>query len=161
MPSPDGKWVAFAERYHAFIAAFPHSGRTVDLGPKVSAFPVTQVSRDAGMYLHWSGDSRALHWSLGPELYTRDLSKTFTFVEQARRRSAGPARDQGRDRSASQRRATMPEGTVALEGARIITMNAQAPRGGVIENGTIVVRGNRIVAVGPSGAGARAQPAPR
>ena len=34
VPSPDGKWVAFAERYHAFVAAFPRSGRPVDLGPE-------------------------------------------------------------------------------------------------------------------------------
>ena len=26
----------------------------------------TRVSKDAGEYLHWSGDSQRLHWSLGP-----------------------------------------------------------------------------------------------
>ena len=35
VPSPDGKWVAFAERYRAYVAAFPRSGRPVDLGPTV------------------------------------------------------------------------------------------------------------------------------
>ena len=35
--------------------------------------------------------------------------------------------------------------------ARLVTMNAGAPRDGVIENGTVVVRGNRIEAIGPSG----------
>ena len=40
----------------------------------------------------------------------------------------------------------MPEGAVALVGARIVTMRGDE----VIENGTIVVRGNRIAAVGPS-----------
>ncbi len=39
-----------------------------------------------------------------------------------------------------------PTGTVALRGARIITMKGDE----VIENGTIVIRGNRIAAVGPS-----------
>jgi imidazolonepropionase-like amidohydrolase/Tol biopolymer transport system component len=148
VPSPDGKWVAFSERYRTFIAAFPHSGRTVDLGPKVSAYPVAQASRDAGMYLHWSGDSRALHWSLGPELYTRDLTKTFTFVDQAAEKPE-PAETTGVPIGFN---ATSddPEGVVALEGARIITMSAQAPKDGVIENGTIVVRGNRIEAIGPA-----------
>jgi imidazolonepropionase-like amidohydrolase/Tol biopolymer transport system component len=149
VPSPDGKWVAFSERYHAFIAAFPHSGRTVDLGPKVSAYPSTQVSRDAGMYLHWSGDSRALHWSLGPDLYTRDLSKTFTFLGQNLEK-ADPVEAKGVpigfDAASDD-----PGGAIALEGARIIPMSVQAPPSGAIENGTIVVRGNRIEAVGPSG----------
>ena len=149
VPSPDGKWVAFSERYHAFIAAFPHSGRTVDLGPKVSAYPSTQVSRDAGMYLHWSGDSRALHWSLGPDLYTRDLSKTFTFLDQNLEK-ADPVEAKG-TAIGFDAQSDDPGGAIALEGARIITMSAQAPRGGAIENGTIVVRGNRIEAVGPSG----------
>jgi imidazolonepropionase-like amidohydrolase len=39
-----------------------------------------------------------------------------------------------------------PEGTVALVGARVITMDGDE----VIEQGTVVVRGNRIVAVGPA-----------
>jgi imidazolonepropionase-like amidohydrolase/Tol biopolymer transport system component len=149
VPSPDGRWVAFSERYHAFIAAFPRSGRTVDLGPKVSAYPSAQVSRDAGTYLHWSGDSRALHWTLGPDLYTRDLSKTFTFVDQALDKPE-PAEAKG-VAIGFNAPSDEPDGTVVLEGARIITMNPQTPRGGVIENGSIVVRGNRIDAVGPSG----------
>ena len=43
-----------------------------------------RVSRDAGFYLHWSGDSRRLHWALGPELFTRDLADTFAFVDGSR-----------------------------------------------------------------------------
>ena len=73
VPSPDGRWVAFPERYQAFVGAFPRTGRPIDLGPAVAAFPVARISRDAGMYLHWSGDSTKVHWSLGPELFTRDL----------------------------------------------------------------------------------------
>jgi imidazolonepropionase-like amidohydrolase/Tol biopolymer transport system component len=149
VPSPDGKWVAFAERYHAFIAAFPHSGRTVDLGPKVSAYPSARVSRDAGAYLHWSGDSRAVHWSLGPELFTRDLSRTFTFLDQKLEKPA-PVETKGVPigfTAASDE----PDGVIAFEGARIITMHPGTGRDGVIENGTIVVRGSRIEALGPSG----------
>ncbi|MDT8369103.1 MAG: amidohydrolase family protein, partial [Longimicrobiales bacterium] len=41
----------------------------------------------------------------------------------------------------------IPRGVVALVGARLITMNGDE----VIENGTIVVRNNRIEAVGPTG----------
>ena len=48
VPSPDGKWVAFAERWHAYVAAFPRTGRPIDLGPRTGAFPVNQISRDAG-----------------------------------------------------------------------------------------------------------------
>jgi Tol biopolymer transport system component len=43
-----------------------------------------------------------------------------------------------------------PTGTVVLRGARILTMGS-GPRNGVIENGAILVKDNRIVEVGPSG----------
>jgi imidazolonepropionase-like amidohydrolase len=52
----------------------------------------------------------------------------------------------------------VPDGAVAFVGARIITMAGPAPMGrpdtsaGVIENGTLVVEGNRITAIGRSGA---------
>src|SRR4029079_17468613 len=54
VPSPDGKWVAFAERWHAFIAPFPHTGRPIDLGPAIDGYPTARISRDAGFNLHWS-----------------------------------------------------------------------------------------------------------
>ena len=90
VPSPDGKWVAFAERYRAYVAAFPRSGRPVDLGPTVSGYPVARISRDAGLYLHWSGDSRQVHWALGPELFTRALDRVVHLPER-KARQAGRA----------------------------------------------------------------------
>ncbi|MGH9199643.1 MAG: TolB family protein, partial [Vicinamibacterales bacterium] len=63
-PSRDGKYVAFAERWHAYVAAFSRSGRAIDLAPKGTSFPVARISRDAGMSIHWSGDSRKVHWTL-------------------------------------------------------------------------------------------------
>ncbi|MEO8501719.1 MAG: amidohydrolase, partial [Vicinamibacteria bacterium] len=81
--SPDGKWVAFREGFKAFIAAFAMSGQKIELGPKTSAFPVAQVSREAGEYLHWSGDSSKLFWALGPELFERPVKDSFKFITNA------------------------------------------------------------------------------
>jgi imidazolonepropionase-like amidohydrolase/Tol biopolymer transport system component len=158
VPSPDGQWVAFAERFHIYVAPFPRTGRPIDLGPAVRGFPVSRISRDAGFAVHWSGDSRRVHWTLGPEYFTRDLDRTFTWFG-----GAGPAIG---DAQPAEPEAAgvhigfaaptdVPAGTVALTGARIITMaGAQPgqpmPAGGVIENGTIVVTGNRITAIGPA-----------
>ena len=90
VPSPDGKWVAFAERWHAFVAAFPRTGRPIDLAPRATAFPVNQISRDAGFSLHWSADSRRVHWTLGPELFTRDVQTSFPFLEGRTDAAASP-----------------------------------------------------------------------
>ena len=155
VPSPDGKWVAFAERYHAFVAAFPRSGRPVDLGPEVSAYPVARISRDAGMYLHWSGDSRRVLWTLGPDLYARELTHSFTFLEGGREKADEPE-SKGVPIGFTAA-SDVPSGVVAIEGARVVTMAGGAGRSGgattgVIENGTIVIEGNRIKAVGRAGA---------
>jgi Tol biopolymer transport system component/imidazolonepropionase-like amidohydrolase len=142
VPSPDGRWVAFAERYRAYVAAFPHPGRTVELGPSTSGYPVARISKDAGMYLHWSADSKRVHWSLGPDYFTRDLTHTFSFVRDGQEKSDEPETKGvaiGFDAPTD-----VPGGTVAFVGARIITSDAA----GVIEDGTVVVEGNRIVAVG-------------
>lgn len=47
-------------------------------------------------------------------------------------------------------RADKPAGTIALTGARLLTMTGDGA--GAIDNGTIVVEGDRIVAVGPAAA---------
>jgi imidazolonepropionase-like amidohydrolase/Tol biopolymer transport system component len=153
VPSPDGRWVAFAERFHAYVAAFPRTGRTVDLGPGVSGFPVTRISRDAGMNLHWSADSRRVHWSLGPDYFTRDLERSFAWLAQGVEQPAQP--EAAGVRIGFTTRPDVPTGTVALTNARIITMadarpGQPMPAGAVIEDGTIVITGNRIAAVGPS-----------
>ena len=174
VPSPDGKWVAFAERWHAYVAAFPHTGRPVDLGPTVGTYPSARISRDAGWYLHWSGDSRKVFWTMGPELFTRDLTRTFTFLDRNLEKPDEPE-TKGLPIGFTAR-SDVPDGAIALVGARIITARdgAAGPAAGgapgsqrpgrdatVIENGTIVIEANRITAIGPSGSVAVPQGARR
>ncbi len=143
--SPDEKWVAFTERFNAYIVPFARTGRLVEIGPKSKAIPVAKVTRDAGEYLHWSGDSSALHWALGPELFTRELKDAFAFLQGAPEKIPGPP-EAGRDISFSAS-LDVPSGKVAFVNARVVTMRGDE----VIEDGTVVVEGNRIAAVGPSG----------
>ena len=152
-PSPDGKWIAFEERFKTFVAPFPRTGRPVDIGPTTQSYPVQRVSRDAGYYLHWSGDSRRLHWALGPELFTRDLARTFAFVEGGQPKADDP--EAKGIQIGFTTKSDVPSGTVALVGGRVLTMTGLKPgriqgTPGVIENATILVEGNRITAVGPS-----------
>lgn len=141
--SPDEKFVAWTERFNAYVTPFVATGQSVDLSPKTASIPVSRVTRDAGEFLHWSGDGRRLWWSLGPELYSRDLKDAFAFVDGAPAELPKPA-EHGIDISFTQA-AAAPEGRVALTGARIVTMKGDE----VIEDGAIVLNGNRIEAVGP------------
>ncbi len=176
VPSPDGRWIAFAERFHAYVMPFPQAGRTVRLGPDVRAYPVARISRDAGDYLHWARTADgnwAVHWTLGPDYYTRDLAASFEWLANGRPGGEGAAEPEAEGMDISFTAATdRPQGTIALTGARIITMadHGWAPPGGwepesqehepvspetgtpaVIEDGTLVVGDNRIVAVGRTG----------
>ncbi len=143
--SPDGKWLAFQEAFNAYLAPFPASGRPFDVGPDAKALPVRQVSKDAGEYLHWSGDSSRLYWSMGPELFARDLTESFDFIDGAPETLPEPPEygtDIGFDVDSY-----VPKTTFALVGARIVTMKGDE----VIEDGVIVVDGDRIKAVGKRG----------
>ncbi|MGH9373836.1 MAG: amidohydrolase family protein [Vicinamibacterales bacterium] len=159
-PSPDGQWIAFEERFKTYVAPFPRTGRPVDIGPTTESYPVQRVSRDAGFYLHWSGDSRRLHWSLGPDLFTRDLADTFAFADSgaAQPDAARTTRSEPEAKGVPigfTVKSDRPTGSLALVGARVLTMaglkpGAIADTPGVIESATVLIEGNRIVAVGPA-----------
>ncbi|MDQ3170398.1 MAG: amidohydrolase family protein, partial [Acidobacteriota bacterium] len=164
VPSPDGRWVAFIDRFQTYIAEFPATGRPIDIGPGTGAFPVARVSRDSGWYLQWSPDSSRVYWTQGPELFSRDVTRTFTYLPRSTPEQ-GEAGNLKADEPEVKGRpigfmaaSDKPQGTVALVGARIITMAAGGSQTmssvgnpGIIENGTILVDGNRITAVGASG----------
>ena len=143
--SPDERWLAFRERYNAFVTPFVRTGQRIEIGPKAKSLPVARVSKDAGEYIHWSGDSKSLHWAMGPELYTRTLPETFAFVPGAPEKlPETPAKGRPIGFEAA---ADVPTGSLAFVGGRVVTM-----RGGgdeVIEDGVVIVEGNRIRAVGP------------
>jgi imidazolonepropionase-like amidohydrolase/Tol biopolymer transport system component len=140
--SPDGNWVGWTERFNAYVAPFVAAGRPFAIAPDGKALPQARVTRDSGEWLSWSGDSRRLQWSQGPELFTRDLSQSFAFVDGAPDELPKP--DERGINIGFSAETDKPEGRIALVGARLITMNGAE----VIENGVIVINGNRIEAIG-------------
>ena len=142
VPSPDGRWVAFVEAFNVYVAPFPLAGGAVALNKDTKAIPVVRVSRDAGTDLHWT-DAETLRWLIGPEVFTRTLDETFAFRENAPDEIPEPATSGTPVGLMAQTDA--PQGVVAFVGAQVVTMNGDE----VIADGTVVVRGNRIEAVGP------------
>lgn len=141
--SGDERWIAWIERFNVHVAPFVRTGKEIEIGPKSKAIPIAKVSRDAGLNLHWSGDNARLHWSYGPELFTRDLADAFAYLPGAPEKLP-EAPEKGVNISFRQK-SDVPEGKLAFTGARIITMKGDE----VLENGVLVVDRNRIVAVGP------------
>lgn len=140
--APNGQWLAFRERFNVYVTPFVETGRTVTIGRKAKGIPVAQVTKEAGSHLAWSGDSSTLHWSLGPELFTRSLTDAFAFLAGAPEQlPEPPATGQSITFSYTP---DAPKGVVAVTGARVVTMKGDE----VIEDGVVVVEGNRIAAVG-------------
>ena len=142
VPSPDGKWMAFSNLHKVYLAPIPQTGKTIELNPNTRSIPVKQISSEAGYHMHWSAESDKIHWTLGEEYFTIDLENTFEFVEGAPDSLPEPP-SEGQPLELNLE-TYVPEGQIAFTNARIITMNGDE----VIENGTIVVNGNRITALG-------------
>ena len=141
-PSPDGHWLAFTELHKGYVCAMPAPGQTVDLSADTKAFPVSQIAKDAGYNLHWSADSKQVHYTLGDEYFTIDLTDRFTFLPGAPD-SLPPLPETGQKIGLTLK-TDAPEGAIVFENARIITMEGDR----VIENGVLVVENNRIAFVG-------------
>lgn len=148
--SPNGQYLAFAERFKVFVTPFVERGAPIKISPTDKQFPVEQLSVRAGENISWNAAANTLYWSLGPELYHASLQGLFSMTDD----TAFEQVANGLDISFEAPTATHDE-TVAFVGGQVITMEGEQ----VFERGTLVVRGNKIVSVGsvdevsvPSGA---------
>lgn len=130
LPSPDGRWVAFQEGDNVYVAPMAWGGlggAAQRIEKRRGQFPVTQLTRDGGLFPRWR-NATTLEFGSGRAHYAHDLltGRTDTTILRLTVPRA------------------LPTGAVALTNARIITMRGRE----VIERGTIVVRGARIACVG-------------
>ncbi len=147
--SPRGDYVAFRQNYEAFAMPLMPGTQGVDVDKKGGPLPVTRVSAEGADFINWSDDGRRLHWSMGPTLYSADTGALFAAAPpvEGAARFAPPRTGVSLSMDVP---AAKPTGTVALTGARVVTM-ARAD-GGIIDDATILIRGDRIVAIGPRAA---------
>ncbi len=173
--APDSKTIAFVERFHVLVAPMIDTGSPIKVGPGAKGLPVIRVSQQAGDFVHFSGDSKSLHWSLGPTLYTADVAAAMTPADESNTDESDTKEAKDKEGKDNEDKAALtesktpeptqlaigfthphakPNGMKALVGGRIVTMAEQDTNGdgetenGVIEDGVIVIDGNRIVAVG-------------
>ncbi len=130
VPSPDGRWIAFQEGDNVYVTAMPWMGtgsEPVDLNKRRGKLPVRQLSTEGGLFPRWR-DTQTVEFGSGNRYfaYRMDTETTDTVtvhLEVPRR---------------------VPNGSMALTGARIVTLHSEE----IVESGTVVVEGSRIVCVG-------------
>ncbi len=155
--SPDEQWLAFVQNFQVYVTPFVRNGSHIDTGAGAGNLPVQNFSEHAGDYINWNQASNQLSWSMGPMLYQQNLSERFDFLGgEIKMVDADSAADEVEKEPIKAQvtqikfevKTDVPQGTVVLVGAKIITMEQVGGENQVIENGIIVVNNNRITAVG-------------
>ena len=134
--------------------------------PSGAPVPVTRITEFGGEFQSWSSDGEDVVWALGNAYFRYNLDEAEAFADSveaaeadapADTSDAADAQDESSDDDARYQPTEvrvaldvprdLPTGTLLLTGARVITMRGDE----VIESGDILIDGNRIAAVGPSG----------
>jgi len=134
-----------------------------------AAFPARKLTKIGGQFPAWGADGRTVHFSIGNAHFVYDLDAAEAYedsvavVERDDADRDDPDEDDADEESDDdeesegyepaetrvliQAQRDVPQGVVVLRGARVITMNGRE----VIDNADIIVRNNRIEAVGRQG----------
>src|SRR5919197_1677742 len=155
-----------------YLVTVPVIGETPTVNmadPSNAEVPSRKITDVGGQFPAWSADGHKVHYSIGHSHFVYDVDRARQVddsIEAARRargdttaqrdtaqqRTAGPAANpRGYQPVETQilikAKRDIPQGTAMLRGARIVTMKGDE----VIEHGDILVRNNRIAAIGASG----------
>ena len=177
--SPDGRYALVEAQRNLYVVSIPVIGGeppTISVAnPESASVPVRRLTRVGGEFGRWAARGDRATWAIGRAFFDYDVPAARTAEEKDRlaQQASGkkPEADEKRpaaedDEQADEQKkpkppvynareteitVTMPRptpaGSVVLRGARIITMKGNE----VIENGDVVVTGNRIAAVGKRG----------
>jgi hypothetical protein len=163
--SPDGtRALVRVNRIVYLIAVPPPNGDAPTLSvTNNSAVPTARLTKVGGDFVGWKNDGSVAYYSIGKSFFQHDVALADSLradsATKARQREAGgapPDTSKGKPNAAYEAfrvdvvisgQKDKPRGTPVLSGARIITMKGDE----VITSGDIVVKDNRIVALGPKG----------
>ena len=148
---------------------------TVGGATDAAAFPVRKLTEIGAQFPAWSADAKRVHWSIGNAHVVYDVERGRVFDDSVRnaRRATAAARDTTGGAGGAGGGAAggagpasripvfqpfefrikitaprdIPRGSAVIRGARVVTMKGNE----IIDNADIVIRDNRIVAVGPRG----------
>ncbi len=121
--------------------------------PDSAAMPVRKLTDIGGEFPAWGADGRTVHWSIGNAFLSYRLDRAEAVEDSLRQAGADSTAMADAAYRAEESRVDIqvardiPQGTVVLRGARVITMRGTE----VIEDADVVIENNRIASVGPSG----------
>lgn len=140
-----------------------------------AAFPARKLTKIGGQFASWGNNAKKVYWTIGNAFITYDLEAAKAKEEEiaAKKKEAEKKKEEGKEEEKKDEekkegdkeekkdegyepaemrikvevKKDIPEGTVLLKNARIITMKGDE----VIEKGDIFIENNRIKQVGATG----------
>jgi imidazolonepropionase-like amidohydrolase/Tol biopolymer transport system component len=164
VPSPDGQWVAFVRADDIYVTALPAAGsEPVEIGFDKDPVPVYRLSTEGGGYVDWAEGGKTLVWGMADTFYRQSIAQVREAIqrqaaEKRRQEAAGKKAGDSEEKEPELpkpeaisiqliAKRQVPQGTVVLKNARVITMKGDE----IQEPADIVVRGDRIAALGRTG----------
>ncbi len=175
--SPDGKWALANANNQLFVLPVPPlGGKAASVNVFRPAIPTKQITDLGADSFGWADDGGTLTWSVGSTFFRRPLSSVV--FEPRKEEAEQEEADEGAEETSETTGETQeedteekkkssepkeaeegvesfqvvlefprhtPRGTVVLRGATVITMQGEQ----VLRDADIVVRDNRIAALGP------------
>ena len=113
-------------------------------------FPARKITETGGQFPAWSADGNRVHFFMGNAHFVYNLEAAQAFEDSLRAIGTDEEPEQYtplEHRVLIEAERDVPSGAVVLRGGRVITMNGRE----VIEDADIVIRNNRIEALGSRG----------
>ncbi|WP_445381678.1 amidohydrolase family protein [Robiginitalea sp. IMCC43444] len=169
--SPDGSRALAQINNDVYSVVIPRYGKTPVISvakPETASFPAEKLTELGGEFPAWSYDSKYVHWSLGASHFRYDLlagkqfKDSLAAAEKAKKEAIAKdstqvkeddSKEEDKIFRASEFRIALnytqdiPKGNLLLQGVRVISMKGDE----VLENADILIRNNRIQAIGPAG----------
>ena len=169
--APQGDLALAQINNEVYAVTVPKIGKDVPsinvANPASAIFPAWKLTEMGGEFPQWTADAERVTWSLGNAFFDYDLAESKRVAEQLKKekREKAKQKDKGKEGEKKEEKKEdkgykakelrvkvevdrdIPEGTVLLKGARLVTMKGAE----VIERGDILIKNNRIQAVGKSG----------
>ena len=167
--SPDGQWAIAEVNYQLYVIAVPHFGEAPTVNVFSPSVPVKKITDIGSDYFSWADGGKTIAWAVGATFFRRSFdsvkferAKPGSAAKGESAKSGGESAGKASEESAAMLEQETgvqhfdvdlefsrytPHGTVVLRGGKVITMNG----GEIIQNADIVVKDNRIAAVGRRG----------
>jgi len=161
--SPDGRWALTHVGNQLYVTAVPHAGNEPPVvnvgGPSLPLAKLTRVGAD---YYGWADGGATITWAVGSTLFRQPFDTvSFAKPEKDKKKDAAAGvSDEKKDPDAAESQdhieeievamefpRDVPQGTIVLRGATVITMRGDE----ILRNADIVVTNDRIAGVGSSG----------